>query len=61
MLWPKCPSVVAVASDAPVDCSLPVLNLQDPPQIASFICDHVGVINSPAEVQISPDRRHIIP
>jgi molybdopterin-guanine dinucleotide biosynthesis protein B len=43
MLWPKCSSVVAVASDAPVDCSLPVLNLQDPPEIASFICAHAGL------------------
>ncbi len=43
MLWPKCSSVVAVASDAPIDCPLPALDLLDPPAIASFVCARAGL------------------
>jgi len=36
-LWPENPSIVAVASDAPLACPLPVLDLNDPDAIARFI------------------------
>lgn len=39
-LWPDNPHVVAVASDAPVDTPLPVLDLNDPVAIAQFIIDY---------------------
>ena len=38
-LWPENPSIVAVASDAPLACPLPVLDLNDPDAIARFILD----------------------
>lgn len=38
-IWPENPSVVAVASDAPLDCPLPVLDLNDPDAIVQFILD----------------------
>jgi len=38
-LWPENPSIVAVASDAPLACPLPVLDLNDPEAIARFILD----------------------
>jgi molybdopterin-guanine dinucleotide biosynthesis protein B len=36
-IWPENPSVVAVATDAPIDCRLPVLDLNDPDAVAAFI------------------------
>lgn len=36
-IWPENASVVAVAADAPIDCRLPVLDLNDPDAIAAFI------------------------
>jgi molybdopterin-guanine dinucleotide biosynthesis protein B len=38
-LWPENPSIVAVASDAPLACPLPVLDLNDPDAIAHFILE----------------------
>jgi molybdopterin-guanine dinucleotide biosynthesis protein B len=38
-LWPENPSIVAVASDAPLACPLPVLDLNDPDAIARFILE----------------------
>ncbi len=38
-LWPENKSIVAVASDAPLACPLPVLDLNDPDAIARFILD----------------------
>lgn len=40
-IWPENASVVAVATDAAIDCRLPVLNLNDPDQIAQFILNHL--------------------
>jgi molybdopterin-guanine dinucleotide biosynthesis protein B len=42
MLWPTCPSVVALASDGVVDCPLPVLDLAQPAAIAAFVVAHLG-------------------
>ena len=38
-LWPENPHVVAVASDAAIDCPLPLLGLNDTAAIAAFILD----------------------
>ena len=38
-LWPENNSIVAVATDARIDCPLPLLDLNDPDAIASFILD----------------------
>ena len=37
MLWPTCPSVIAVASDEEIDCRLPVLPLRDPRLVSDFV------------------------
>jgi len=42
-IWPENASVVAVATDAAIDCRLPVLDLNDPDAVAAFILDHVGL------------------
>jgi molybdopterin-guanine dinucleotide biosynthesis protein B len=39
--WPGNPSIVAVATDSPIDCPLPVLDLNCPAQIAQYIHDHL--------------------
>ena len=41
MLWPSCPSVVALATDPGVDCPLPLLNLGAAQQVADFIVAHL--------------------
>ena len=43
MLWPDCPSVVAVAADGAVSCPLPVLDLAAPLAVATFIAAHLGI------------------
>jgi len=43
MLWPDCPSVVAVASDGEVSCPLPVLDLAAPRSVATFIAAHLDI------------------
>jgi len=43
MLWPVCPSVIAVATDGDVTCPLPVLNLAAPQAITAFITGHTGL------------------
>jgi len=43
MLWPNCPSVVAVAADGEVSCPLPRLDLAAPPAIAAFVTAHLGL------------------
>ena len=43
MLWPDCPSVVAVAADGEVTCPLPVLDLAAPQAVATFIAAHLGI------------------
>ena len=43
MLWPDCPSVIAVATDGDVSCPLPVLSLLMPQAITAFITSHLGL------------------
>jgi molybdopterin-guanine dinucleotide biosynthesis protein B len=43
LLHPNDPHIVAVASDAKVDTSLPLLNLNDHPAIEAFIVKHLGL------------------
>ena len=43
MLWPTCPTVVAIAADEPLVCPLPVLDLAVPQQIADCVLRHVGL------------------
>lgn len=43
-IFPDNPHVVAVASDAPVETALPVLDLNDPDGISDFILRHVDLI-----------------
>jgi molybdopterin-guanine dinucleotide biosynthesis protein B len=43
MLWPDCPSVVAVAADGEVTCPLPVLDLAAPQDVATFITTQLGI------------------
>ncbi len=43
LIHPHDPDVVAIASDARVDTRLPQLDLNDPPAIAEFILEHVGL------------------
>jgi molybdopterin-guanine dinucleotide biosynthesis protein B len=39
-IWPRDPSIVAVASDGPIEgCRCPVLDLDDLPAIATFVVD----------------------
>ncbi len=40
-IWPENPSVVAVATDAAIDCPHPMLDLNDPDAIARFILDYL--------------------
>ena len=40
-LFPHDPNVIAVAADHPVDTTLPVLDLNDPANIAAFVVDHL--------------------
>ncbi len=39
LLFEKFPNVIAIASDAPLACALPQLDLNDPAAIAAFILD----------------------
>jgi molybdopterin-guanine dinucleotide biosynthesis protein B len=38
-LWPDQPDVVAVATDAVLDCPHPVLPLNDPARVATWLCE----------------------
>lgn len=42
-IHPEHPNIVAVASDAPVQTSVPVLDINDPDAIAQFIMDHLNL------------------
>ncbi|ENO80858.1 molybdopterin-guanine dinucleotide biosynthesis protein B [Thauera sp. 27] len=42
-LWPDNLHVVAVASDLAIDCPLPLLPLNEPARVASFILDHLKI------------------
>lgn len=41
LLHPDDPNIVAVACDAPVESTLPLLDLNSPDDIAGFICDYL--------------------
>ncbi|MBN8443146.1 MAG: molybdopterin-guanine dinucleotide biosynthesis protein B [Thauera sp.] len=43
-LWPDNPHVIAVASDADLECPLPRLPLNDPATIAAFILDRFNML-----------------
>jgi len=43
MLWPNCPSVVALAADGEVVCPFPVLDLGAPQAVATFVTAHLGL------------------
>ena len=43
LIHPHDPLIVAVATDARLDTTLPQLDLNDPAAIAQFIIDHVGL------------------
>jgi molybdopterin-guanine dinucleotide biosynthesis adapter protein len=44
LLHPQDPSIVAIATDGPIETQLPQLNLDDAPSIASFILRHVALV-----------------
>ena len=43
-LWPDHPSVIAVASDAPLSTALPLLDLNDIAAIGRFVLNHLGMV-----------------
>lgn len=43
MLHPQDKHIVAVASDAPLNTALPLLDLNNPPAIAAFVLRHLGL------------------
>lgn len=43
LLYPDDPHIVAIASDEPLPSKLPLLPLGDPPSVAGFILDHLGL------------------
>jgi molybdopterin-guanine dinucleotide biosynthesis adapter protein len=43
MLWPTCPTVVAVAADGPVECPLLTLDLLSPQSVTDFLLAHLGL------------------
>jgi len=43
MLWRSCPSVIALATDGPVDSPLPILDLAAPQEVAAFLTAHLGL------------------
>ncbi|MDP2752729.1 MAG: molybdopterin-guanine dinucleotide biosynthesis protein B [Rhodocyclaceae bacterium] len=42
-IWPENSDIIAVATDATLDCPLPLLNLNDHDAIAAFILNHVDL------------------
>ncbi|MGB7183350.1 MAG: molybdopterin-guanine dinucleotide biosynthesis protein B [Burkholderiaceae bacterium] len=46
MLWPEDKHIVAVASDSPVETTLPVLDINDPVSIARFISQFFELNNA---------------
>ena len=43
LLYPEDPHIVAIATDEPLPTQLPLLPLGDPPTVAGFILDHLGL------------------
>lgn len=41
-----CPGVLAIASDVPLDVGLPILDLNNPPEIADFVLNYTGLASS---------------
>jgi molybdopterin-guanine dinucleotide biosynthesis protein B len=56
LLHPEDPNIVAVAADAPVRTTLPILDLNDYDAVAAFVVGHVGLGDPPGPPS-SPDRR----
>lgn len=46
LLFPHDPNIVAIASDLPLDTSLPQFRLDQPEKIAEFIMQQTGLINN---------------
>jgi molybdopterin-guanine dinucleotide biosynthesis protein B len=44
LLHPHDTNIVAVASDAPLQTTLPQLDLNQPPQVADFVLKHLGLL-----------------
>lgn len=42
-LWPNEPSIVAVATDEPIGCDLPLLDLNSPDMVARYIKDYLDL------------------
>lgn len=47
LLHPEDPNIVAVATDAPIDTRLPLLDLNRPDDIAGFIIVHLNLVHEP--------------
>ena len=43
-LYPENPSIIAVATDAPLSTTLPQLDVNDPRQVADFMLRHMGML-----------------
>jgi molybdopterin-guanine dinucleotide biosynthesis protein B len=43
LIYPENPNIVAVATDAPIDIALPLLDLNDPDGIVDFILGHLHI------------------
>jgi molybdopterin-guanine dinucleotide biosynthesis protein B len=43
LLYPDDPRIIAIASDEKLDVPLPLLPLGQPPSVAAFILDHLGL------------------
>ncbi len=43
MLWPSCPTVVAVATDGSPECPHPLLPLGTPSVVCDFVLAHLGI------------------
>ena len=43
LLHPNDPNIVAVASDAALETRLPLLDLNNPTQVAAFVLKHLGL------------------
>ena len=43
LLYPEDPHIVAIASDEALPAPLPLLRIGDPPAVAAFILDHLGL------------------
>jgi molybdopterin-guanine dinucleotide biosynthesis protein B len=51
LLFPQDPNIVAIASDLPLEASLPQFRLDQPEKIAEFILQHTGLIKHGQETE----------